>query len=332
MKNMEKQGICKKWQTGRKQIVNNGLDWINTHDLSNLKLMKQYADTGVKPEFPEFGAPPDPPLQRWEFRLDDCLAMYGQMRCFEMEIRSLDSEHFDVTCATNAFAAIYTYEFINLNRRYLFPQRFDGRFLDWGELDHVPYVALGMLLGRHEQAATIARLFLVLARMHYFKELGESPCRFFILQLMTVYLGEPLLPFLGRTLSYPTYMQLLNAWRTPDLNELTPLCLTVCDLHTHHVFNQPDGLPGDFDDFLWRNTPIEILLLFKLRQLIGLENPVLDHPLMNTVLGVLPEEKPFEPDELINRLRARMETDGYDEVAIAKRILTNEYGLPERQF
>ena len=71
----------------------------------------------------------------------------------------------------------------------------------------------------------------------------------------------------------------------------------------------------------WARTPIEILLLFKLRQLIGLQNPVLDHPLMNSPLGVLPSEVVFEPDDIIRRVRDRMREDGYDEMEIYTKFM-----------
>lgn len=334
MKNLEQQGVRKKWLTDRKRIANNGRDWIETHDPRNRKFMQDYAETGAMPvPNPEYGPPPVvyPPLQRWESHTYQWLSMYGAMRGFEMEVHSPDTGHFDMAGAVHVFAAMYTYEMIDLNKRYLFPKRFDGRFLDGGEFLYLPYVALGMVIGCREQATTIAKLFIALAQRGYFRRLGAWPCRFFILQLIADYLGEPQFPVQGRSLGYPTYIQLMDTWRVPDPQALAPLCLAACDLHTHHAYKQPDGEPGEFDNMEWIYTPIEILLLFKLRQLIGLENPVLDHPLMNTALGVLPEETAFEPDELVKAVRARMVVDGFDEAAIVKRILNDEYAAARRK-
>jgi hypothetical protein len=63
-------------------------------------------------------------------------------------------------------------------------------------------------------------------------------------------------------------------------------------------------------------VPIEILLVFKLRSLIGLQNPHLEHPIMDTAFGILPPEIGFQPDLLTARVRARMSQDGYDEAEI----------------
>ncbi len=332
MKNLEQQGVRKKWLMDRKRIANNGRDWIETHDPKNRAEMQNYAVTGALPERdPAYGPPPEvnPPHQRWEH--GHWLSMYGAMRGFEMELHSLEVGRFDTTRAVHAFAAKYTDQMISLNTFYLFPKRFEGSFLHSGGLGDVPYIALGMVIGCCEQAITIAKLLIALAQRGYFIWLGAKPCRLFILELFADYLGEPPLPVQGRSLGYPTYLQLAKSWRTRDPQAIAPLCLAACDLHTHQAYKQPDGERGEFDNLQWIYTPIEVLLLFKLRQLIGLENPVLDHPLMNTAFGVLPEETAFEPDELVKALRARMVMDGFDEAAIVKRILDDEYADARRK-
>jgi len=58
------------------------------------------------------------------------------------------------------------------------------------------------------------------------------------------------------------------------------------------------------------------LLLFKLRELRGLENPKIDHPLMDSSLGLLPREATIIQDDLIDRVRTRMEGDEFSEDAI----------------
>jgi len=69
--------------------------------------------------------------------------------------------------------------------------------------------------------------------------------------------------------------------------------------------------------------PIEILLLFKLRQFLGLQNPALEHPIMNPPFDILPANVAFEPDDLIRRVRERMIQDGYDEAQVLARYETN---------
>jgi hypothetical protein len=87
--------------------------------------------------------------------------------------------------------------------------------------------------------------------------------------------------------------------------------LAACDEHTWRFVDEFNS---------WSRLPVEILLLFKLRQKLGLSNPALDHPLMNTPLGSLPDEVPYAPDDLIARVLARMSRDHYDEESICRAI------------
>jgi hypothetical protein len=55
--------------------------------------------------------------------------------------------------------------------------------------------------------------------------------------------------------------------------------------------------------------PFEILAVLRLRVLHGLKNPPLDHPLMSTPLGALPEVTEPYTDELLENVlkQARLE-------------------------
>ena len=96
--------------------------------------------------------------------------------------------------------------------------------------------------------------------------------------------------------------------------ELAPLVVAACDIHTHRCqqAKAPDQ-KYEFDNGRWTQAPIEILLLFRLREKLGLSNPAVDHPLMNTALGKLPERQSCQPNDLLNRVLDRMMRDGFDE-------------------
>jgi hypothetical protein len=72
-----------------------------------------------------------------------------------------------------------------------------------------------------------------------------------------------------------------------ELEKLRKPLLAACD--AFDVFRE-------FSNGTWSRTPLAILLVFKLRGLLGLRNPELDHPLMNSVLGKLPPDHQFVPD------------------------------------
>ena len=87
----------------------------------------------------------------------------------------------------------------------------------------------------------------------------------------------------------PIYNGILERWRDPNPQVLTPWLHAACDRHTQESRFDTEKSAYDFGDDRLTRTPIEILLLFRLRQLAGLANPVVDHPLMATPFDRLPE-------------------------------------------
>jgi hypothetical protein len=69
----------------------------------------------------------------------------------------------------------------------------------------------------------------------------------------------------------------------------------------HHQFHDLSTLP---------RVPLEILLLFRLRELAGLSNPVLHHPLMDAPFDRLPESQPaYVADDLMRGTLTRIYKD-----------------------
>ena len=102
----------------------------------------------------------------------------------------------------------------------------------------------------------------------------------------------------------PLFDQLLQCWREPDENQLVELLLAICDQHTHECFERSSCISKQKDFALdpFFGWPIEIHMLFRLREDIGLENPELDHPLMQTGLAPYLPEVPVVTDDLLNRV------------------------------
>jgi hypothetical protein len=108
----------------------------------------------------------------------------------------------------------------------------------------------------------------------------------------------------------PEYGALLPHWDTDDLPLLTELLLAVCDRHTHEAIYSRSSLPSRTVDFIsdpYMAWPVEVHMLFRLRDSLGLPNPLdLDHPLMKTPLAVYtPEPWPMPQDDLLERITAR---------------------------
>jgi hypothetical protein len=107
----------------------------------------------------------------------------------------------------------------------------------------------------------------------------SNPSQYFVLRLVADSQGQP------RTGDgEPLFAALLSHWQTPDADALAPLLLAACDRHTH-VAARTDGPLWLADTYY----PFEVLAVLRWRLLRGLTNPLLEHPLMSTPLGALPE-------------------------------------------
>lgn len=323
MKTIERPGIDIRWL---KLWKYNSRVYIKVLEINGPRILKQleyYAQHGEalqKAEKPYTDPDVTPPYRNWELSLNQSLQTYGLYLGYEWERLGVDGPSFDTAVAVRMFAAIYTSQMMDLQLISKSPMRFPGRTLHWMGFEHLSYTALGVVIGCKEQAFRLAPMQLAGYRKGFYDDDRDHyPGAHFILRILADYLGERPLVLQGFALSHPVYNALMDVWREPDVNTLIPILLAACDEHTQMKRGTgPDRIYIDFSD--WTRTPIEILLLFKLRQLLGLSNPQLDHPLMNTPLGVLPEEVAFEPDDLVKQVRARMMQDGYDEDEIFAEI------------
>ena len=103
----------------------------------------------------------------------------------------------------------------------------------------------------------------------------------------------------------PIFNTLIEHWRTPDPNALRPLLLAACDRHTHESKPGGSASSNDISNDAFSYDPFEVLAVMKLRQLQGLPNPVVDHLLMNTVLGKLPQPVTPYSDALLEGVIAK---------------------------
>jgi hypothetical protein len=107
------------------------------------------------------------------------------------------------------------------------------------------------------------------------------------------------------SLDEPVFEALLAQWRTPDAEVLAPLLLAACDRHTYQARYDSDSKCYDLSKGVWWYDPFEIHSVLRLRLRLGLSNPVLDHPLLSTPLGVLPPETPPYCDGLLAAVLAQ---------------------------
>ena len=319
MNEIERPGVDPIWLKNSRSVLRSRDKIRAMHGPNNVGELDFYARNGYMEMARKKGSPylqpqaVTPAYFSWEAYLPSTLETYGLYLAWEFEPNSLAAKRFDTALAVRAFAAMYTAQIIDLGLYARSPRRFPGRTLHRMSFDKLEYTALGLVIGCREQALRLARMQLAGYRKGFYDADRDHYAGYhFILRILNDHLGGPPLALRGEALANPFYNALLQGWRAPDLSPLVPALLSVCDQHTRRYRGiPPHWLYREFSDFM--RTPLEVLLLFKLREMHGLANPRLDHPLMNTPLGELPPEVNFEPDELIRRVRERMAQEGYDE-------------------
>lgn len=311
MKPVERPGVDQRWLRTWKADCRNLIKWRDIYGPQTTRELDHYARHGKRLTPPGYEpSERNPPYASWERAdVNAGLVLLALIRLFEVERRGMEGEPFDSALAMHGFAAAYTSQVIDLDTHNKSLARF-GEPQNFLTMDALAFTALGVVVGCKKEALKLARAQIAAHRKGWFGDADDFPVYTFILRVLASHLGERDVRLSGKSRSERIFSALFDGWRSQDIEALAHVCLAACDSHTHRCKS------GEFDQGEWTRTPIEILLLLKLRELAGLQNPQLDHPLMNTPLGRLPEEVAFAPDDLVKRVRARMTRDGYDEEAI----------------
>jgi hypothetical protein len=187
---------------------------------------------------------------------------------------------------------------------------------------HIPTMSLDqlaatmgdcLLLGWKTEALDLVRRVLSASNDYFFLDQGSDYHRraqFFAWRVIILYQGWPDQDNPGVKFLHdePVFNALLSQWDAPDPDALAPLLLAALDRHTFESVNPTASKEADFKDPSYWYHPYEVLVLLKARQMKGLENPVLDHPLAQTPLGQLPAEVPLYSDELLEGIVAQVRT------------------------
>jgi hypothetical protein len=153
---------------------------------------------------------------------------------------------------------------------------------------------------------------------HY--EKTREPFVRFALALYADFAGTQLPELPAHPYDSPAYDLMLSCWRDPDPARLIEPLLHVCDWHTHECMYSASMRPSknvDFIDDTLMGWPVEVHMLFRLRERLGLALPLApDHPLMQVPLGPYLPPQPVPHDARIERIveRACSEVPGLREV------------------
>ena len=170
-----------------------------------------------------------------------------------------------------------------------------------------------LVLGWQDWAIDLARrAYRGLDKERFFFDYSERihpRTQTFVLRLIADWQGWPQCEWQKWVFDEPIFNALIEHWRTPDPDALRPLLMAACDRHTHESKPGGSASSNDISNDAFSYDPFEVLAVMKLRQLQGLPNPVVDHLLMNTVLGKLPQPVAPYSDALLEGViaKARLE-------------------------
>jgi hypothetical protein len=302
-------GVNPAWTHSWKSFKKWGASDHQNLRLSNDQSMEYFAVHGEPMSYLLHGKQDtQPPRQPWELISGSHFSIFSRYACHDLVLCGMEKRVFDTAIALDAFAASGLQVAIGLYMEHFFPLRFSGRMLQQMDLSRVQHTALGIVIGCCNEGFCLARMQVHAFRKGYHKRHGEQAPYRFLLRLLTAFLNEPPLP--QEDISEPALTTLLEVWRAPEPQALVKACLDVCDFRTHTLERHDE----------WSRIPIEVLLVFKLRALLGLANPLLDHPLLNGGLGQLPPEVDFAPQGLIGSLRQRLMQLGFSERTIFEQV------------
>ena len=319
-------GVNERWLNGWKANLRNNDDWFASYLPRREDALAHYARHGAAKPVPGMPGLPalSPPERSWEL-IDNDLRVYGALQLWKWEKVAMEERRWDPGLAATAFWSEYLAELVSLYRFMLAPRR-GIRPSQLNDIASMCFTALGVVTRQDERAFRLARAQLAAYRRRYVERTTFRPIAAFLTRLLADYLslspvifkGDPVDILKGELPADPVMEQLFQGWRNPDARLLGPRCLAACDIHTHQAVPSTTNIRREFGSGRWTRTPIAVLLVFTLRQSLRLENPNLDHPLLEGVLGRLPgDQAAGEPNETVRAVYARMKQDGFDEKEIA---------------
>ncbi|NJN05093.1 MAG: hypothetical protein HC814_00030 [Rhodobacteraceae bacterium] len=315
---MEYSGVAKNWPSQRSEFkrfaeYSARFGEKVRNDLANYASTGEVVSNADSPNFP-----------KWQ---STYLYLALEMRALELNQRGQIEAVQNVSASPLlglSFAYARVSKIIELQIHEDFPRRFPGRKLQAFSMQQMAcWVATGFSVGCGE-AEQLGRLALNAVRREFCFDLEFYPIFHFVLLMFASSQGIRVDQMPSAATREPPLTSLLEEWRNPDVDVLAPLVRAVCDFHTHRWKARTKDW-NEFGSGVGSNfirMPIEILLLYRLREREGLRNPEVDHPLMNSPIGKLCRPLRCEPDNLLRQVLDRAMSQGFDENAIIQRMLS----------
>ncbi len=146
--------------------------------------------------------------------------------------------------------------------------------------------ALTIQLGRWKEAELT---FETLGKMGspVLRAFGRTATSAYIVRLYALCVQKEVPDHIAELPVIPIYAQVLESWESTELEPLKTSLLAACDFLVQQSRASTNSKWYEFDTERAELQPNEILAVLRLRELRGLENPELNHPLMKAPAGKL---------------------------------------------
>lgn len=285
--------------------------------------LRQYADWGIGRkrmqqlialQMRPFQADTYPRPLEWEWDLWTELDSYGENLLKEVEADRARGGTLLVPQAQQAFVARYTSLLIQLHSLLRCTERKLPNESFRIEPDEIQYAALGLVVGCEAAALQMARMLCLAWRspVGMYKELIRPEVRA-CFSIFAKHLGlpvPPLVPF--KATPHLDALVEGDRWRLASVEEFSALMESAC---TEHTESAPQGP--------FQGLPAALMLMLKLREMAGLANPKLTHPLFVTPLG-FPGIVSMDVacGDLLDRVGKRMTRNGFREDSIVRAVVS----------
>ena len=147
-------------------------------------------------------------------------------------------------------------------------------------------LAKAFALGLVAEGEEIGRDAIIGLKDGRFYGLDQDKLTPFVLSVFAKWKNIPLPPEEFPFVIPDGYRELLQNL-TASADEIRPAVVKACDFHLSRSKEHTDEETYEFADPVYAIYPVEILFVFRIRQILGLSNPEVDHPLLNSPLGKL---------------------------------------------
>lgn len=129
----------------------------------------------------------------------------------------------------------------------------------------------------------------------------DTPFEPFMVCLYHLWQSLPLMQGLPENIDLDIYQDILDYWNGPE-DKFRASLVEACQYHMDRI-DDPDS---EYKEFCWSPYslfPVEILAILKVRKLLGLSVPTVDHELMRLPTAMPPYPMPGVEDELFEKVK-----------------------------